>query len=289
MTGRRKAHPAAAVRLPHGPPRMGFGTMGFKDLWRREESMKLQKKVPCLVNGVEMLLDPSEGIQRQMMKGQYEPTQTQWVRNHLKPGGVFVDVGASFGHYTTLAHSLVGPGGQVFAFDPSPVAFASLKSAIDAAGIPNVMVINAAAGNQQGELVIYMPPASATLHSPSAFESHPGFTPVSVPMLRLDEFGPLTRCASIDMLKMDVEGFEPDVLEGMRGLIADAKVKRIICEFNSWWLKANHTTVDALFAKFDSLGFKVEQKTDWQRNLPATKGETFDLQDVLFRHASVFP
>lgn len=243
------------------------------------------EKVLCSVNGVSMSLNLSEGIQRQMAEGRYEPTQTGWVRKHLKAGGVFVDVGANFGHYTTLAHSLVGEHGKVFAFDPSPIAYGTLEEAIGRAGISNVTLVNAAVGSIEGELTIFMPPETAGLHSPSAFESHPNFKPLSVPLLSLDGFAPLANCPVVDIVKIDVEGFEPDVLDGMRGLISAGKVKRVICEFNSWWLKANKTSVDELFRKFAALDFVIEEQTEWQRNLPAIKGETFDLQDVMFRYS----
>jgi hypothetical protein len=55
------------------------------------------------VNGVRMDLDTGEAIQQQMARGAYEPTESAWVRRHLGPGSVFVDVGANFGWFTTLA------------------------------------------------------------------------------------------------------------------------------------------------------------------------------------------
>src|ERR1035437_5297973 len=59
-------------------------------------------------NGYWMGLDVVDVIQRLMYLGEYEPVQSQWVRDILKPGGTFLDVGANVGHYTTLAASLVG-------------------------------------------------------------------------------------------------------------------------------------------------------------------------------------
>jgi FkbM family methyltransferase len=259
--------------------------LGLISRWKRLLRLRSAKKL-CVVNGIGMYLDVNEHIQGLMAKGQYEPTQTQWVKRHLRLGNVFADVGSNFGHYTTLARSLVGPGGKVFAFDPSPVAFAALKEAIDRANLSNVTLVNAAVGKENGELTIYMPPAGANVHSPSAFESHPNCSPISVPLIALDSYAPFLDCPTIDMVKIDVEGSEPDVLDGMRKLIADGRVKRIICEFNSWWLRANNTTVEELFLKFEACNFEVEDKTEWQRNLPAIGNETFDLQDVLFRHTS---
>src|SRR5215468_6373263 len=100
-----------------------------------------------------MLLDLREAIQAGMASGDYEPIETEWVRKRIGPGSVFVDVGANFGWYTTLALSLAGSAGRIFAFEPSPVAFAGLKEAIDH---PNVTLVNTAVGREPGSLTIYL-------------------------------------------------------------------------------------------------------------------------------------
>jgi hypothetical protein len=86
------------------------------------------------------------------------------------------------------------------------------------------------------------------------------------------------------MIKIDVEGFEPDVLEGMTSLVATGRVRYVLCEFNSWWLNANGTTVENLAARFHAMGFDVEDSTEWTRG-PASGGGTFDLQNVLYRYS----
>ena len=84
------------------------------------------------VNGFVRMLDMGEAIQRSMAKGKYEPEQTAWVKKTLKRGGRFVDIGANFGYYTSLAASIVGPTGRVFAFEPSPVAQESIPATAQA-------------------------------------------------------------------------------------------------------------------------------------------------------------
>jgi FkbM family methyltransferase len=239
----------------------------------------------CVVNGIPMRLDAGEFIQRSMAEGVYEPIQTGWVRQHLHPGAVFVDVGASFGYFTSLAWSLVGAGGRVFAFEPSPHAFAALKRNMGGPRFSNITLVNSAVGRKTGELTIYMPPENG-LHSPSAFISHENSPAIRVPLTTLDEYAPLAGVKCIDLLKMDVEGSEPDVLAGMSGLIAQGRVRRIMCEFNTWWLNANKTTAAALQKQFQQMGFEIEDKTPMQTKLPAIRDETFDLQDILYKYVN---
>ncbi|MET0195183.1 MAG: hypothetical protein ABW200_17620, partial [Hyphomicrobiaceae bacterium] len=71
----------------------------------------------------------------------------------------------------------------------------------------------------------------------------------------------------------------------MKGLIAAGRVHRVLCEFNSGWLKMNNTSVDQLAVQFQELGLDVEASTPWQTG-PASDGGLFHVQDVLYRHRS---
>ena len=72
-----------------------------------------------VIHGVTMELDTTEGIQKTMSLGEYEPEQTSWVRQCIGKGDWFVDIGANFGWYTTLACQVVGDTGHVVALSPA--------------------------------------------------------------------------------------------------------------------------------------------------------------------------
>jgi len=238
-------------------------------------------KVKAVVNQASMLLDLGETIQRLMFLGVYEPIQTEWFKQCLGPGDAIVDIGASFGYYTSLAAQLVGPTGQVFAFEPSPVANSTIEGAIKATGLRNVKLTKAAVGKQSGVVSLYLP-NTGHLHSPSILKNDPAFKPLDVPVIVLDQFEPLSHVPGIKLVKIDVEGYEPDVLEGMAGLIKKGKIENVICEFNSGWLRRNATTSEQLLARFLDLGFLVYKKTELQGNLTGHLDEQYELQDVWF-------
>ena len=139
-------------------------------------------------------------------------------------------------------------------------------------------------GEQPGEITLYLP-NGGPVHSPSVFETPGDFRGQRVPMVSLDRCEALNDVPVIDMVKIDVEGSEPDVVDGMRGLIAAGRVRRVLCEFNSGWLKINNTSVDQLADQFRELGFDIESKTPWQTG-PTSDGGQFHVQDVLYRHRS---
>jgi FkbM family methyltransferase len=242
-------------------------------------------KARAVVNSARMVLDLREAIQRTMFLGGYEPEQTLWFRRCLRPGDIAVDVGASFGYYTTLSSTLVGSMGRVYAFEPSPIASRVIEKTIAESQIGNVVLTRAALGREASTVSLFLP-STPNVHSPSILPSDESFEPVQVPVFRLDEFKPLANHESIRLLKMDVEGYEPNVLDGMVELIGDGRIENIICEFNSGWLRRNSTTPAALLEKFLSFGFVIREKTILQANLLEPYGDHFDLQDIWFTKPS---
>jgi FkbM family methyltransferase len=236
-------------------------------------------KTRAIVNSARMRLDLREAIQRSMFLGTYEPEQTSWFRSCLRPGDIAVDVGASFGYYTTLSSLLVGSTGRVFAFEPSPIASVVIENAIAESGIANVVLTRAALGRQASKVSLFLP-NTPELHSPSILPSDADFVPVDVPVIRLDQFSPLANHHKIRLVKMDVEGYEPDVLEGMTGLLEAGRVENIMCEFNSGWLRRNSTTPASLLDKIQKHGFKIHAQTSLRSTLIGQKGESYDLQDM---------
>ena len=245
------------------------------------------RKVNAVVNNAIMRLDLCELIQRMMFLGRYEPDQTQWFKECITVGDTLIDVGASFGYYTTLGSQLVGEEGRVFAFEPSPVANKTIALAIRDSSIDNVALVNAAVGKEISEVQLFLPNTSY-LHSPSILYSDEAFESITVPVVTLDTFKPLSKIDCIKLIKIDVEGFEPDVIKGMENLLTQGRVENIICELNSGWLRRNSTTYpEQLNEYIQSLGFYIYKQTALQKNLPGSKGELFDLQDIWYKKVSL--
>ena len=237
-----------------------------------------------VIHGVTMELDTTEGIQKTMSLGEYEPEQTSWVRQCIGKGDWFVDIGANFGWYTTLACQVVGDTGHVVAFEPSPTAFDALVKVVADNQVNNVTLERSAAGSENGEMTLYMPDDDA-LHSPSAFFSDPKFNKISVPRIMLDDHKLLWKAPSIKLIKIDCEGYEPNVIKGMKRLIEAGRVENMICEFNSGWLRRNNgTTPEDLQQLICSLGFERHQQTQRESHPESSDGRMFSLQDIWFRH-----
>jgi FkbM family methyltransferase len=205
--------------------------------------------------GYSLQLDLSDYIQRSIYLNAFEPRESDLVRRYLKPGMTFVDSGANVGYYTLLAGSLVGEAGLVIAFEPSPYAFARLLNTVEDNHLPQVQVLQAGLSDVSGELQLYMPKLSGN-HTPSMI-ANDGGTAINVTTHRLDEYLTNAGIDHVDLLKLDVEGFEPNVIRGAEGYIQSGRIHALLCEFNQPWLEANDSSPGQLFEQLQQCGYQL--------------------------------
>jgi len=80
--------------------------------------------------------------------GVWEANLSSWIRSALKPGDVFVDVGANIGFFSLLASQIVGSEGRVVSIEPSPTIFAQLTANVALNRVGNIRLVNCAASDQ---------------------------------------------------------------------------------------------------------------------------------------------
>ena len=208
----------------------------------------------AIVFGYRMKLDVSDFVSRMIYLGAFEQRETSIVLRHLRPGMTFVDIGANVGYFTLLAASRVGPTGRVFAVEPSPAAFAQLKATIEENRLTHVRAFPIGLGAESGEINLYVPPTDFHNHSPSMV-ANPNSEPVLVPLRRLDDCLDEWGVEAVDLLKIDVEGFEPFVYRGATASLRSGRIRAILCEFNDYWLRQVGSSPMALFQTLTEAGF----------------------------------
>lgn len=187
--------------------------------------------------GYRVSLDLKDYIQRMMYLGAFEREETRVVKNRLRSGATFVDVGANAGYFSLLASRLVGPSGRVLSFEPSPYVAKLLAGTLSQNRIQNVQLFPFALGrsNSQGVLSDVLPDN----HSPTFFLPGSGS---AVDICVLDEVLERTQTEQVDLMKVDVEGFEGEVLRGAEKSIQAGRIKAVLVEFNERWLRAAKTS-----------------------------------------------
>jgi FkbM family methyltransferase len=140
----------------------------------------------------------------------YNLEELDFLRGHTPAGGVFVDVGANVGTYAMVLARHVGATGKVIAIEPHPVTYARLAFNRAASGFTQAVLVAAAAGDADGELMIETD--GDNLGASHVVTSEPSANAVKVPSLRLQRILEQAGVIKVDALKIDVEGFEDRVL-----------------------------------------------------------------------------
>jgi FkbM family methyltransferase len=169
---------------------------------------------------------------------QFEPPSLVPVLEEaLDEGGVFFDVGANIGIYAAWAAKLVGPSGVVHAYEPVPATRAELERFLSLNDLRNVRIVSAALGAAEGSLTLYVVPGASGLSSAVARpqESRVGgnavpSVDVRVSMSTLDAQTSGPGAPKPDLVKIDVEGYEFDVIRGARALLRGDKKPAILFE-----------------------------------------------------------
>jgi FkbM family methyltransferase len=140
-------------------------------------------------------------------------------------GSSVVDVGANIGYNTLHAARLAGPKGRVVAIEPTPDNLAVLRSNVATAGLRNVAVEPVAAGRTRGTRDLFVRGTVSAVNSLFPLSCYASVTDVlPVPVVPLDELVD----GAVDVVKIDVEGAELDVLEGMSRLLRAPRVVLIV-------------------------------------------------------------
>lgn len=170
----------------------------------------------------------------------------------IRPGDTVIDVGANYGHFTLAAAALVGPQGRVHAFEPNPASFERLTQHVTLNALTQVETHSCGVADIPGELTLCIPPDHAGEAS-FADTGHAGATTTVCPVTTLDiALGD----TDVAMVKIDVEGFEVNVLAG-----ADALLKRcrpfVLTEVVEAHLSRACTSPAALFEVFAAHGYRA--------------------------------
>ena len=207
------------------------------------------------VNGYKMLLHDNMEISLRP----YEPIETEIVKTHVEKNNIVVDIGANIGYYTLL---MALNQAKVFSYEPEPKNFKLLQKNVNLNNFSsNVKLYNKAVSNYNGFSKLFL--AGATdlnggvivdrakggapgMHTLSNNRFGSNSIDVEVTKLNLDK---------IDFAKIDVEGHELHVLEGMKILPT-----KILIEFNPLYLQASGKNYNAFFHFIEKFTIKQISK-----------------------------
>jgi FkbM family methyltransferase len=157
-----------------------------------------------------------------LRRREYESDIRSALVKYIHPGQVIWDVGANEGFYVDILLELIGQDGIIVAFEPSPDSYGILKQKFHAC--PNVHLENVALSDQDGIAWFFQSPITVTN---SLVDNDNATTKIQVSVKRGDTYA---NTYFPNVVKIDVEGYEYEVLKGMSQILRSAKLKCIVLE-----------------------------------------------------------
>jgi FkbM family methyltransferase len=189
-------------------------------------------------------------------KAYTDRAERQLLRRILFAGAVVVDVGANIGIYSQFLSCCVGRTGVVHSFEPSLENFRRLKFA--ARKLANVRLSQAAVGESSRRSTLYVSDKLNVDHRAYLPEGDSRHT-VPMEMIALDDyFKPGER---VDLIKMDIQGYELHALRGANRVLADNPAAKLLLEFWPYGLKRAGANWMDLLATLESKNMVVHQVT----------------------------
>lgn len=214
--------------------------------------------------GAKICADTKDMIQRYLyMFGIWEPVVSEWINRSLRPTDTFIDVGANVGYHTLFASHLVAGGrsgnrGRVVAIEPLAPAHRSLCRNLEVNGNDNVRSVQAAVAETGGRMKLHLRHsynwggASVVRPRDKLEKSY------DVPALPWDAAVTDEEMGSARIIKIDVEGSEGTVMDGVAKRLTEARADlEILIEISPARLAAVGRTERDVLGPFLSAGFRA--------------------------------
>lgn len=197
--------------------------------WRWLRNVRKTRFTEREIQGFRLILDLDDiGVSKELFLSDIREEEHIFMLNQfVEPGMTILDCGANIGYYTVMMGKLVGPGGSILAVEPSRENFQLLALNVRLNQLENrVQLFNIGMGDYTGTGTMYHSKMSNrhTFHPVEYFgpseQTLDDRSPVDVPMSTISEF--MKGDNSLDLIRMDVEGFEVEILKGLTDALADS-------------------------------------------------------------------
>ena len=198
----------------------------------------------------------------------YENSETNFLNNICFEGMRVIDVGANVGYYSALISELIGPNGIVLAIEPDSESFKYLLKTIKSSKNKNIRPFLKAASDHNNILPLYI--SKDNRGDNRLYKTNQKRNSIDVETILLDELIIKNEINQVDLIKIDVQGYEPKVIRGMKNIIKTSNKIILLTEF---WPKG---IIDAGENPFDFL--KMLRSLDFSLYELNTQGKLISLR-----------
>lgn len=239
----------------------------------RLSSLTARKGLTRVINGTDSVLVSPRW---RMVAEEYEPEVWRHLMSAVRPGDVVADVGAYIGLYTIALAKRVGSAGSVIAFEPNPASFNALREHLVLNSISDsVRLVQAAVGASEGRAPFEMRWDQSHINRAAL-----GDSPDSVTCITLDG---VIGDGHVDVMKIDVEGYEEKVLEGAVGLLSDParRPRAIYIEVHPHLWEPFGTTSDSLQTLLSECNYRLLDLSGGTINRISEYGEIVAVETLM--------
>ena len=214
----------------------------------------------------------------------------------VRSGDVALDLGANFGYYSYPLSRAVGPNGHVYAFEPVPFTYSTLRLVAKLLRFRNITIVPKGCSDRTGPIAFEVPlQANGALSTGLAYiggrrQDHAGketqvrwkeTREVTAEVLRLDDF--LPPLSDLQFIKADIEGSELFAFRGGERVISK-HLPTVLCEINPWYLEGFGLKVTDLTSFFLDRGYGLYHYE--KKKLTATSPSEIVEDNYVFVHPS---
>jgi FkbM family methyltransferase len=207
-------------------------------------------------------------------QGVWEPAESAFMRATLATGMTVLDIGAHVGYFTILAAQSVGSNGHVIAFEPNPDSYRLLCANVWRHGLRNVTAFPVAVGREEEDLTLHLSDTNSGDHR--VIPTEDDRRKIAVRAIPIDLLAPSP--APVDFVKVDTQGNELAVLQGMHAVLRNSPSIILTVEFWPFGLRRAGCDPHALLGAIMDMGLRITELD------PAGSGPVpFDANAVLAR------
>lgn len=204
-------------------------------------------------NGIKLELDISDYIGHYIYFDFPDPSH-QTLIDLAKPGATILDVGTNIGGTVLSFACAVGESGKVYGFEPDPLNYKRCLHNLRLNSFKNIEVLNAGLGNEKAKLKLEVRTPENRGGNRIAGSSSPVGEFSVIDVVTMNDFVKEKNISKVDLIKIDVEGFELKVLEGGRRVLQNSKPVLFI-ELDDNNLKDQGNSAKELISFLKDLGY----------------------------------
>jgi FkbM family methyltransferase len=205
-----------------------------------------------------------------------ERSKIRLINSCVKSGMTALDIGANIGFYTRVLSDHVGGSGRVHAFEPNADNMTRLQRGTRSRA--NVTLNRCAVAAQSGTAKLYLSSELNVDHR--TFSTNETRQTIEIPTVAIDDY--FDKNEIIDFIKIDVQGFEHWVLQGMRQTLERSPHVVLLSELLPWGLRQSGASVSSYVQLLREYGFRLtEGSFEECERLSAKENDPFFYTDIV--------